>query len=141
MSQRFSQGGSRVGVLQRASCSPLVLMSFHDCWWIVTRDTAYMAARNHHLQISPSGFDARIHDVPVDKEICVTADVQEHEWLILCSLLSTSVWLTSPPCPAFSLASNMLGFLRKEGKNDSSFGMLCTFVSAYCQLPSKMSRD
>ena len=80
------------------------------------RDTAYMAARNHHLQISPSGFDARIHDVPVDKGICVTADVQEHEWLILCSLLSTSVWLTSPPCPAFSLASNMLGFSRKEGK-------------------------
>ena len=80
------------------------------------RATAFMAARNHDLRITPSGFDARSHEVPSEKGICVTADVQEHDWLILCSLLSISVWLTSPPCPAFSLASNMLGFLRKEGQ-------------------------
>ena len=86
------------------------LMIDHD------RKAAFMAARNHDMKIAPENMDPRTTPMPSEQPLVVTADIQDRKWLILFTTQGTHIWLASPPCPAFSWASNMHGFLRKEGQ-------------------------
>ena len=76
-----------------------------------------MFARNHFGFLPPDDFDPRKseHNCPDEGILVINTKVQLPLWYHLLFDFDIDVWFLSPPCPAFSKAGDMLGFLRADG--------------------------
>ena len=76
-----------------------------------------MFARNHYGFLAPDDFDPRKNEqtCPEDGTMVINTKVQLPIWYHLLFDFDIDVWFLSPPCPAFSKAGDMMGFLRADG--------------------------
>ena len=67
--------------------------------------------------LAPDDFDPRKNEqtCPEDGTMVINTKVQLPIWYHLLFDFDIDVWFLSPPCPAFSKAGDMMGFLRADG--------------------------
>lgn len=81
------------------------------------KSATMMYARNHSGYLVPDQFDPRVteHTCPEHGVLVLNNTVQTPSWYHLLFDFDIDVWFLSPPCPAFSKAGDMMGFLRPDG--------------------------
>eukprot|EP00438_Fugacium_kawagutii_P029357 Skav203292 [mRNA] locus=scaffold5484:132792:137099:+ [translate_table: standard] len=88
-------------------------------------DATHMYAANHEGKIIGCLDDPRESRYTLGHGVCVIPfPVELPTWYHLLYETNTQVWCMSPPCPAFSKATDMLGFLRKDGQ--TTLEAICT---------------
>eukprot|EP00438_Fugacium_kawagutii_P013168 Skav223274 [mRNA] locus=scaffold3424:172965:177320:+ [translate_table: standard] len=106
-----------------------------------------MYALNHKGRILGLLEDPRASNlqVPDDEVLVLPKPVQLPCWYHVLDMLGVQFWCISPPCPAFSRATDMQGFLRADGK--LTLETICTirlcqpFVIALENVPGLAEED
>ena len=81
------------------------------------KSATMMFARNHQGFLTHDDFDPRVsqHTCADHDVLILNTTVQDSTWYHLLFDMDVDVWCLSPPCPAFSKAGDMMGFLRPDG--------------------------
>eukprot|EP00438_Fugacium_kawagutii_P033816 Skav235825 [mRNA] locus=scaffold1931:61956:66332:- [translate_table: standard] len=84
-----------------------------------------MYSANHQAIVVGSQDDPRCFDSDADHTKAFVSHIQDAQWFHWVALSEIDVYLCSPPCPAWSLGSDMASFMRSDGQQTLQLAKVC----------------
>eukprot|EP00438_Fugacium_kawagutii_P004014 Skav222474 [mRNA] locus=scaffold242:88767:93158:+ [translate_table: standard] len=84
-----------------------------------------MFSANHDAEIIPSKDDPRCYDSDSPKTKAIVTHIQDGQWFHWIALSEVDIYLSSPPCPAWSFGADMAGYMRTDGQQTLQLAKVC----------------